>query len=229
MLRRGQEAHRSPRPSREAANTSPELPGRPSPASASVHIRTTAGARLTGSGDRLCSPPWDPSRTSLPHPQSWSPAEDQGCDLPGRAPSCSSPHPTQAAQRTQSSPGPTLDVLHAEGIPSLSPHRMPRCPGRGPTLVPGAPYQLRTFSAPQPSHHTPTLRCGPPGPPLKAPPTPGAQLLQTLPLASSIPRTVLEAPRGHRAPASRSFLQELASQAGWAPHPSQPWPLPLEG
>ena len=53
---------------------------------------TLLSGPLTDSGARLCSLPWDPQQNQpVLHPQSWSPAEDQGCELPGRAASCSSP------------------------------------------------------------------------------------------------------------------------------------------
>lgn len=131
------------------------------------------------------------------------------------------PHLTQAppsAHRT--APEPTLDVLHAEA-PALSPHRLPRCPGRGPTLVPG-PLSSSEPSPAQPSFST--LRCDPPGPPLKAPPPRCPAPCRLCPLASGVPETVLGTwaptlPR-HRPP-SRTHLR----QGGHPIHPSHAPPL----
>lgn len=59
---------------------------------------------LTGSGDRLCSPPWDPSRTSLLRtPRAGALQRIRAVTSLDGLPHAP-PHPTQAAQRTQSSP-----------------------------------------------------------------------------------------------------------------------------
>lgn len=68
-LRGGQEARRSPGPSREAANAARDSGARPSPASASAHIHTTAGALDRLWGQTLLTalgPPAEPACSAPP-------------------------------------------------------------------------------------------------------------------------------------------------------------------
>lgn len=196
------------------------------PASAQMHIYLVCWKSLTALGTdsahlRLLGPQ---QSQPCPHPQSWSPCRIRAVTSWTGLP-LAPPHLTRPPSAHRAAPGPTLDVLHAEGIPSPVPNRLPRCPGRAHPCSWG-PLPAQNLPSPQPSHPLHT-QMHPPGPPLKAPtrcPAP----CRLCPLASSIPRTVLQAYVGTvfppHGPSSRTHPRQ-----GWAPHPSQPWPRPLEG